>query len=197
MKCLDAIRLFGMTSLMIEGALDAVEKQFSVDLGRPIESADDKDGEYFPQFEDKVRSEASQMAEHYEVFYCLELSTRELIKTTLEASHGVDWWNKTSPEIVPSAVKQNAAANMKRELDSGVTTLSTDALDYTTFGELGEIVRSNWQVFSDTFNSQGAFNKIMSSLNTLRAPIAHCSSMAPDEVVRLRLTLRDWFRLMA
>ena len=196
MKSSDAIRLFGMSCRMIEGDLDAVEKRLEVDLGR-TENAADSDSEYFPQFEEKLRRDALQMSKHYEVFYCLELSTRELIRTTLEASHGVDWWNKTAPEVVPIGVKNNAAANMKRELESGVTTRSTDPLDYTTFGELGEIVRHNWQEFSDTFNSQGAFNKIMSSLNTLRAPIAHCSLMAPDEVVRLRLTLRDWFRSMA
>jgi hypothetical protein len=27
-------------------------------------------------------------------------------------------------------------------------------------------------------------------------PIAHCAPLAEDEVVRLRLSVRDWFRLM-
>lgn len=36
----------------------------------------------------------------------------------------------------------------------------------------------------------------MNSLNLLRGPIAHCSPLAEDEVVRLKLTLKDWFRLM-
>jgi len=66
----------------------------------------------------------------------------------------------------------------------------------TTFGELGDIVRANWQRFSDTFNIEKAFSKVMTNLNLLRAPIAHCSALAEDEVVRLRLTLADWFRLM-
>jgi len=35
----------------------------------------------------------------------------------------------------------------------------------------------------------------MANLNTLRGPIAHCSPLAPDEVLRLQLTVRDWFRL--
>jgi hypothetical protein len=35
----------------------------------------------------------------------------------------------------------------------------------------------------------------MASLNTLRAPIAHCSPLGEDEVVRLQLAVRDWFRL--
>ncbi len=36
----------------------------------------------------------------------------------------------------------------------------------------------------------------MTSLNMLRAPIAHCCPLAEDEIVRLRLTVKDWFRLM-
>ena len=36
----------------------------------------------------------------------------------------------------------------------------------------------------------------MANLNTLRGPIAHCSMLAEDEIVRLRLSVRDWYRLM-
>jgi hypothetical protein len=46
------------------------------------------------------------------------------------------------------------------------------------------------------FSSQKAFTKIMTSLNMLRGPIAHCCPLAEDEVVRLQLTVKDWFRLM-
>jgi hypothetical protein len=38
--------------------------------------------------------------------------------------------------------------------------------------------------------------KVMSTLNTLRGPIAHCSPLAQDEVVRLKPAVRAWFRLM-
>ncbi len=41
-----------------------------------------------------------------------------------------------------------------------------------------------------------AFTRIMTSLNMLRGPIAHCCPLADDEVVRLQLTVKDWFRLM-
>lgn len=70
-------------------------------------------------------------------------------------------------------------------------------IDYSNFGELGEIIKANWDVFGDTFNDIGAVQKILSALNTLRAPIAHCKSLAEDEVVRLHLSLADWFRQMA
>ena len=132
------------------------------------------------------------MASHYELFYCLEKFARALVSEKLEAEHGATWWDT----IVPSNVKENVKKNIQRELDSGITVRSTREIDYTTFGELGEIVRANWQSFGDTFNNEKAFSRVMNNLNILRGPIAHCSPLAPDEVVRLGLTLKDWFRLM-
>src|SRR6266480_8126459 len=71
------------------------------------------------------------------------------------------------------------------------TRRSKNPVDYTTFGELGDIVRKNWPTFDDTFNNQRAFNRIMSSLNVLRGPIAHCCPLADDEIDRLRLMIKD------
>ncbi len=67
---------------------------------------------------------------------------------------------------------------------------------FTTFGQLSNIIESNWDLFGSTFSSVRAVNRVMANLNTLRGPIAHCSPLAEDEVVRLRLTVRDRFRLM-
>jgi hypothetical protein len=77
-----------------------------------------------------------------------------------------------------------------------MTVRSSDPIDFTTFGELGEIIKSNWDVFGAMFNSIRALEKVLANLNTLRGPIAHCSPLAEDEVLRLQLSVRDWFRLM-
>lgn len=77
-----------------------------------------------------------------------------------------------------------------------MTRRSLDELDYTSFGELSVIITSNWDIFGALFSSKKAVEKVMSSLNSLRGPIAHCSPFAEDEVLRLQLTVRDWFRLM-
>jgi hypothetical protein len=187
----DRIKLFQMAASMTERELDGLESRLSLDLGRG-ERAEKKDEDYYPQFTAVIRAEASSMAEHYEIFYCLERSIRDLVRDRLVAERGGGWWDTA----VPEPVRTNVQKNMDRERDSGVTMRSAERLDYTTFGELGEIVRSNWTAFADTFNSDKAFTKIMTSLNVLRGPIAHCSPLAEDEVMRLRLTLRDWFRLM-
>jgi len=188
----EQIKLFGMSHLMLERELDHLEQSHSLDLGRERGLPDDRDDSYYPQFPEAIRREASGMAAHYELFYCLEKSTRELVQEKLQSEHGANWWNT----VVPQNVTDNVKKNMQREQDSGITIRSTREIDYTTFGELGDIVRANWQTFSDTFNNEKAFSRVMNSLNLLRAPIAHCSPLAPDEIVRLKLTLRDWFRLM-
>jgi hypothetical protein len=188
----DRIKLFVMSQLQAERDLDRVEETLKVDLHRSTGLPVDRDDSYYPQFSEQTRSEAAQMAAHYEIFYCLEKSIRDLVCDRLEAEHGTAWWSA----IVPQTVRENVAKNMQREEESGVTMRSTREIDYTTFGELGEIVRANWQTFSDTFNNEKAFTKVMGSLNLLRGPIAHCSPLKDDEVARLRLTLKDWFRLM-
>jgi hypothetical protein len=186
------VRLYGMSLQLVERELDAVELARNIDLQRLPDRETQRDTAYYPQFTESVRKEAAAMAQYYELFYCLERSIRDLVRDRLSAEHGATWWDVA----VPQAVSENVERNVVRERDAGVTVRSTERIDYTNFGELGEIVKANWQTFSDTFNSEKALNKVMTSLNILRGPIAHCCLLAEDEVVRLRLTIGDWFRLM-
>ncbi len=190
---IDRIKVFAISNQMAERALDGIERDLHLDLGRDISFETDEDDDYYPQFDLAVRQEARRMAVHYDLFYCLEVSIRSLIKEKLRAEIGEDWWQKAD---IPDSTRKNVKDNMQRDIDSGFTQRSDDEIDYTTFGELAEIVRKNWTGFADLFNSEKAFNRVMHSLNLLRGPIAHCSPLADDEVIRLRLTVRDWFRLM-
>lgn len=190
MNAEDHIKLFGMSHALVERDLDKVEREYRVDLQR--EPKDDRDQDYYPQFPHALRVEAAGMARHYELFYCLEKSIRNLVAETLKGAHGENWWTR----CVPQPVRDNVKKNTQRELDSGVTLRSEQEIDFTTFGELGEIVRNNWMDFGSTFSSEKAFTKIMTSLNMLRGPIAHCCPLADDEILRLQLTVKDWFRLM-
>jgi hypothetical protein len=174
--------------------LSRIERELGINLGRNLMGAADEDQTYYPQFNQAIRKEASEMAKHYEIFYCLEKSIRKLVSETLEGDKGADWWSALG--VISQVVSKAVSERMQREIDSGVTPRSQDSIDYTTFGELGEIIKSNWDLFGGIFSSQKAVEKVMASLNTLRGPIAHCSPLAEDEVLRLQLGLRDWFRLM-
>lgn len=190
----ERIKVFALSNQMAERALDAIESELELDLGREsVFELEDDDDEYYPQFDHAIRQQARSMAVHYDLFYCLEVSIRGLIKEKLKAELSDNWWAKAE---IPDNTRKNVRENMQRDVDSGFTQRSDDELDYTTFGELADIVRKNWTHFADIFNSEKAFNRVMHSLNLLRGPIAHCSPLAEDEVVRLRLTVKDWFRLM-
>jgi hypothetical protein len=193
MSKFDYIRSFGMSGLLITEELKAVEQKYNIELGHAARSKATSPVEFYPQFETTVRTEASAMAEHYEVFYCLEQSIRKLISETLAEAEGAKWWDTVR---VPEQIKKDVKDRIQRETDSGVTRRSEDAIDYTTFGELSVIITSSWDLFGAIFTSRRAVEKIMSSLNLLRGPIAHCCPLSEDEVDRLRLAVKDWYRVI-
>src|ERR1700751_4032401 len=100
----DKIRLFRMTHEMLESDLDKVEQAFALDLGRESQERTGKDEEYYPQFSESGRQQAASMAEHYEVFYCLEQSIRDLVRDKLAAEVGLNWWDNAVPEPVRTNV---------------------------------------------------------------------------------------------
>jgi hypothetical protein len=186
----DAIKLFGITSQLIEQDLDQVEREHAIDLGRDHRASAEVDQSYYPQIEGAIRAEAAEMAPHYEVFYSLETTIRQLVNEQLLTADE-DWWDNR----VPEQLRKDAEKRQQREKDTGFTPRSDDPMDFLTFGELGEVIKGNWDVFGAVFSSAKAVERVMANLNTLRGPIAHCSPLAEDEVVRLRLAVRDWFRL--
>lgn len=189
-----AVKSFAMTNMLLEAELDKVEEKYQIDLGRSRNKGSRIEDEYYPQFPSSLRAEARRMSQHYEVFYCLEKSIRQLIVDVFEATGDSNWWES----LVPEVVRLNVTKSVKREKEAAVTPRSSDLIDYTTFGELSEIIKPNWSLFGGVvFNELKAVEKVMSNLNSLRNPIAHCSPLADDEVLRLELALRDWFRIMA
>jgi hypothetical protein len=147
---------------------------------------------FIGQFSAEVRANAERMSEYYKLFYMLENDIRKFIDDTLVEAYGAGWWGKHSP---PSA-KEECKANQKREQEAGVTARSDNELDYVTFGHLGDIIRANYVLFGGILSNEKALGRAMFSLNTLRGPIAHCGLLAEDEVDRLKLAVKDWFRLL-
>jgi len=110
----------------------------------------------------------------------------------MEAAHGAKWWETN----VPPGVLEEVRKNREREAQAAVSVRSEDDIDYTTFGQLGDIIRANWSDFAGMLSNQSAVSRVMSALNMLRGTIAHCGVLAEDEVDRLKLAIRDWFRVL-
>ena len=187
------LRSFGMSGHLITDDIREIEKKFSIELGHLPKKVSSQTESHYSQFEQEIRAQATEMAQHYELFYCLEQSIRKMIIATLFDKSQSEWWEKD----VPEKIRNDVAQRVTREIDSGFSPRSESEIDYTNFGELSVIITSNWDVFGAIFSSKRAVERIMNSLNLLRGPIAHCSPLADDEIDRLKLTVKDWFRAMS
>lgn len=189
------IRAFGMTGLQISANLSRIENEFAVNLGHVSGAAANRKAMEYEQFEADLRSEAARMSEFYEVFYCLENSIRQLVADLLSEMEGVDWWK--SARVDEKRIREAAEARRKKEIDSGIPPRSDHLIDYTTFGELSQLITDNWDIFGTIFNSKTAVSNVSNQLNLLRGPIAHCNPTDELEQERLNLAVRTWFKIMS
>lgn len=189
------IRAFGMSGLQIAAGMSRIERQFGVELGWSAQAPRGRKTTEYAQFESSMRAEAARMSEYYEVFYCLENSIRSLVSDILLDAEGADWWD--SARVDEKRIREPALGRRKKEVDSGITPRSDRLIDYTTFGELSQIITDNWDLFDPVFNSKIAVSNVSNQLNLLRGPIAHCNPTDELEQDRLNLAVRSWFRLMS
>lgn len=186
------VRLFGMHNLMLETALNKLEDS-GIDIGHKIIMKDENDAVDLQKFDIEIRNEATAMSEFYKIYYCLENTIRKLVRERLEELHGDSWWNSK----VPDAIKTEVKKKQREERDSTMTLRSDDPLDYANFGELIDIINSNWADFADTLRSPKAVQQTLSGFNRIRNVIAHSCRLSEDEILRLKLAVRDWFRIQS
>lgn len=189
------IRAFGMSGLQICSEMSRIEQKYEIELGWSTRGARGRKAEEYEQFEAAMRAEASRMSEFYEIFFCLENSIRRLVSDIMFEAEGSDWWE--GARVDEKRIRETVGARHKKEVDSGITPRSENPIDYTTFGELSQIITDNWELFAPVFNSRIAVSNVSNQLNLLRGPIAHCNPTDELEQDRLNLAVRSWFRLMS
>ncbi len=189
------IRAFGMTGLQIAASMRRIERKHGIDLGWSSQAPAGRKAAEYEQFQASLRAEAARMSEFYEVFYCLENSIRNLVSDILFDEEGAEWWS--SERVDEKRIREPVSTRRKKEVDSGITPRSDKLIDYTTFGELSQIITDNWDIFEAVFNSKIAVSNVSNQLNLLRGPIAHCNPTDELEQDRLNLAVRSWFRLMS
>lgn len=187
------VELFLLKCAVIEAGVREAEAEHNPGVRRRGESFIDERMEPFvKQFDIANRNNAYKMSMYYEVFYMLENDIRRLIVETMETAHGPDWWDSH----VPQAVKDEVKKNRDRENQAAWTLRSEDLIDYSTFGQLSDVIRANWTDFAGMLRNPDSVSRVLHGLNMLRGTIAHCGVLAEDEVDRLQMSIRDWFRVL-
>jgi hypothetical protein len=187
--------LFALKSAAITADLARVSDEQNLSkLKSDVERATDAlIAPHLSQVDFAIRAAAVRMAEFYQIFYMLENDMRQFVAGVMVETYEKDWWTKHVPEPVRSYAK----SNKDRESKEGLPPRSKNLIDYLTFGHLGEIIKANWDVFAGLFPNCEIerLEKVISRLNIARGPIAHCGYLPEDEVVRLKLAIRDWYAL--
>lgn len=159
------VRAFGMSGLQIVSDLQQVEADHAINLGLVAKAEKDRKASGYEQFESELRQEAARMSEFYEVFYCLENSIRKLVKGIMIEAEGADWW--LSDRVDEARIRKEALGRRTKEVNSGITPRSDGLMDYTTFGELSQLITDNWDIFDPVFSSKTAVSNIANQLNLL------------------------------
>ena len=186
------IRDFILNGFALQKQIDLIDEIERNELEHPFSSVEEIIEPFLDDFQDYKRRRASQMARYYEIMYLLEDKLRALIIDALIEGDTDDWWVKK----VPKHIQDEAARLQQKEIDLGITLRSRRPIDFTTFGQLADIVSENKEAMTSQFLSVSGLQRILAVINNLRGPIAHNTVLGPDEVARLYVAVRDFFRLI-
>ncbi|QXV64994.1 hypothetical protein INP83_18210 [Mucilaginibacter sp. 21P] len=182
---------FAFKNLMLETDLLKLEES-GIDI-QHIDTIIKKDIVDIELFEHDILMSARKMARFYVYYYAFENSIRSLISGRLEEKHGINWWDIKAP----AGVAKNVAENQAKEKETAMAIRSDDPLSYTNFGELIDIITYNWEDFSDTIRSKKSMESVVSQFSKIRNVIAHSCELEEDDIIRLKLLIKDWFRIQS
>ena len=142
-------------------------------------------------FSPRIAYDANKMASTYVAFFCLDNSVRELISSRLLERKGIDWWELAVPDKIRNDVTK---LKEKEERNRYHAQRSVKLIGYTTFGNLAQIIVSNWDNFSDLFPDQHWVKSRFNDLEMSRNIIMHTGMLPEIEIERIDSIVRDWLR---
>lgn len=185
----NSLKSFMASNLLLENGLNKIQRDYEIDLGKN-QTKSRPFSDIRLRFKLDIYRDSEMMSRYYEIFYCIERETRQIVSDRLSEKYGVDWWNTK----VSEGIRNEVTSRIKREIESGIALRSTEPIDFTTFGELASIIEYNWEEFTDTFVNKRATSRALSQLNLLRGPIAHNSTFVENEAQRFNIAIEDWLR---
>lgn len=163
-------------------------------LREPSKGADAaRDHDLFVPVPEQIRAGSLQMQRCFRLLFVLENLIRDFIATTFAEveTPGNDWFEIRAS----SAMKQRVAdRRQKEENNAWHTGRNQDPIYYLDFGDLALLITNHWVVFKDLLPDQHWVQSRMQEAERSRNVIAHTNVLAPEEISRLEMYLRDWIR---
>jgi hypothetical protein len=131
------------------------------------------------------------MSEIYVYLFCIENSARNLIRSILEAAHGVDWWSQVRTRDMEKKVQDRTKEEQRNKWHQP---RGRHPLNYLDFGDLKDLICNNWPYFKSIFPDQHWVVARLTELEKSRNVIAHNNVLGDIEIGRIRLYFGDWCR---
>ncbi|HEV3252953.1 MAG TPA: Swt1 family HEPN domain-containing protein [Candidatus Acidoferrales bacterium] len=146
-----------------------------------------------PLLDESLVIKSRKMAVVYTAICAFENSVREFIEKKLSEERGENWWEL----CVKKEIRANAENRRKSEKDVRWLTARGDSLIYfTEFGDLISIMAKpdNWKFFEVHIGNVDWAKQIISTLEKSRNIIMHSGELAPTDIERVGMYIRDWIQ---
>ena len=134
--------------------------------------------------------EAERMAVTYTAIHAFENSVRHFVSVAMAEAHEEQWWQQ-----VPSRVRDKVGSRI--EEDSKFRwhgSRGGGEIQYCDFGDLSSIISKNWSVFEDVLVDLEWTKSTLSVLERSRNIVMHGGVLAPQDVERIGMNIKDWLR---
>ena len=134
---------------------------------------------------------AKSMSVVYTAIAAFESSVRSLVTKTLVEKYKEEWWEKGAS----NGVRDRAQKRMEDEQNAKWhAQRGQDAINYTTFGDLKNIMQNNWDAFEDLIGNLAWASGIFEVIERSRNVIMHSGSLEREDIDRLGVNIRDWVK---
>src|SRR5438552_2809950 len=134
---------------------------------------------------------AKAIAVVYTAIAAFENGVRALVIKTLMDKYNEEWWEKGAS----NAVRERAQKRMEDEQSAKWhAQRGQDPINYTTFGDLKNIMQNNWDAFEDLIGNLPWASGIFDVIERSRNVIMHSGTLEREDIERLGVNIRDWVK---
>lgn len=127
----------------------------------------------------------------YTAIAAFENSVRALVIKTLMEKYKEEWWEKGAS----NGIRERAQKRMEEEQSAKWhAQRGQDPINYTTFGDLKNIMQNNWDAFEDLIGSLPWASGIFDVIERSRNVIMHSGMLEKEDIERLGVNIRDWVK---
>jgi hypothetical protein len=141
--------------------------------------------------DDILVANAKAIAVVYTAIAAFENSVRALVTKTLMDKYQEEWWGKG----VSNSIRDRAQKRIEDEQSAKWhAQRGHDPINYTTFGDLKNIMQNNWDSFEDLIGSLTWASGIFDVIERSRNVIMHSGMLEREDIDRLGVNIRDWVK---